>query len=132
MNFKISLALSLLYLLSCSPKRTVTVDYSYEEDNIAILKDQMTDSLYLAMEGREVKKSERVVKTEKEAIKLAKPVLLKVLGDNYNVEDRIYTVHLLNGYWIVRGHLPDGFSGGTLVSVIDSESGDSNYTFVWR
>jgi hypothetical protein len=92
----------------------------------------MNDSLFQAMDRRHVKRRNRVIKTKKEAIKLAKPVFSNEFGKDYNIEERLYTVHHMNGFWIVRGHLPNGYTGGTLVAVIDSESGKPFCTLIWK
>ena len=102
------------------------------EDSHFFLRNQMNDSLYQATEGRHVKRSNRFIKTKKEAIELGKSVFLKEFGKDYDLDERRYMVHLIKGFWIVKGLLPLGFTGGTLVTVIDSESGELSYTLVWK
>ena len=77
----------------------------------------MTDSLYQTIDGRRVKR---------------KQVLGKEFGEEYFVDDRRFLVHHVNGYWIVKAMLPKGFSGGTLVTIIDSESGITYKSLVWK
>ena len=132
MRFQIPILLSLLYLFSCTPKHNFAGPGSMKEDNRAILKYQMSDSLFQAIEGRHVKRSNRVIKTKKEAIKIAKRVFLKEYGKEYNVEGRIYVSHLVNGFWIARGMFPKGYTGGTLVAVFDSENGELFCTLIWK
>jgi len=103
-----------------------------EEDSHSILKNQMDDSLYQAVEGRHVETSNRVIKTKSESIELAKPVFLESYGKDYGIEERQYTSHLIHGFWVVKGLLPRGYTGGTLVAVFDSESGDLFSTLVWK
>jgi hypothetical protein len=132
MRLHISILSAMLFLVSCAPKHNARGDYSLRTDNRALLEDQLNDSLLQLTEGRKVKRSNRVIKTKKEALELATTVFLKEYGEDDNVEERIFTIHLLNGFWIVRGLLPHGFNGGTLVAIIDSQSGELLSTLVWR
>ena len=122
----------LVFLVACSPKPYVTAPDPYEEDNPLILKEGMSDSLYQATKGRHVKRSDRVVKTEQEAFEIAKLKFQEEFGYNEDIMDRLYAIHLVDGFWIVKGMLPPGFNGGTIVAVIDSESGELLYTLHWR
>lgn len=132
MKLQILLLLSLLYLVSCAPVHNARGDYSLRKDNHAILKDQMSDSLIQSIQDRHVPRSNRVIRSKKEALEFAKTVFQKKYGHEDDIEARIFTTHLVKGYWIVRGLLPRGFNGGTLVSVIDSETGELFCTFIWR
>jgi len=127
--------LCLSVLMSCAQAEkglNGNVEVNTIEDSHYFLRNQMSDSLYQAIDGRHVKKSNRVIKTEKEAIELGKSFFFKEFGENYNSEERRYMVNLIKGFWIVKGMLPVGHSGGTLVTVIDSESGELFYTQVWK
>jgi len=127
--------LCLSTLMSCAHADkglTWNAEVNTIEDSHYFLRSQMNDSLYQAMEGRHVKRSNRVIKTKKEAIELGKSVFLKEFSKDDTVEERRYMVHLIKGFWIVKGLLPHGFTGGTLVTVIDSESGELFYTQVWK
>ena len=132
MRLQIPILLSLLYLLSCTPKHNFAGPDSLKEDNHAILKHQMKDSLFQTIEGRHVKRSDRIVKTKKEAIEIAKRVFWKEYGKDFSIDERIYLSHLVNGFWIARGMLPKGYTGGTLVAIIDSESGELFSTLIWK
>lgn len=92
----------------------------------------MTDSLFQATEGRRVKRSDRVIKNRREVKAPAKQVFLEKYDKDYGVEGRNYTIHFINGFWIVKGLLPRGFTGGTLVAIFDSESGELFSTLVWK
>ena len=111
MRFLIPVLLCLLYLLSYTPKHNFAGPGTMKEDNHAILKQQMSDSLFHAMEGRHVKRSNRLIKTEKEVIEIARQAFLKEYGEDYALEDRIYMSHLLNGFWVARGMLGDSQEG---------------------
>jgi len=100
------------------------------EDSHYLLRSQMGDSLYQAMQGRIVKSADRLIKTEEEAIESGKSVFSKKLPND--LDARRYLAHYINGYWIVKGLLPAGFMGGTLVTVIDSKSGEPAHTQVWK
>lgn len=132
MKIYISILISLLFLISCKSNQVVSGKYLGIKDSRSILKSQMTDSLYQAMDGRKVKRSDRIIKTNRAATELGKSVFLKKYGKDYGVEGRDYTIHLISGFWIVKGLLPRGFTGGTLVAVFDSESGELFYTLVWK
>ena len=106
------------------------VEVNTIEDSHYLLRNQMNDSLYQATEGRHVKRSNRLIKTKKEAIESGKSVFLKELL--YDLGERRYLTHLIKGYWIVKGMLPLEFTGGTLVTVIDSENGEVCCTQVWK
>ena len=108
------------------------VEVNTIEDSHYFLRNHMSDSLYQSIDGRYVKKSNRAIKTEKGAIELGKLVFFKEFGENYNSKERQYLVHHIKGFWIVKGMLPIGYTGGTLVTVIDSESGKLFYTQVWK
>jgi hypothetical protein len=131
MRLNISIVLSLFILVSCSQRQFVIGQDPYEEDNHPILKSQMSDSLYQATQGRTVKRSDRIVKTKSAAFEIAKPAFLKI-EDKEFVEGRLYAFHLVNGFWIVKGMLREGFTGGTLVEIIDAESGELLHTLVWK
>ncbi len=132
MRIQIPILLSLLYLLACTPKHNFAGPDSLKNDNHAILKQQMSDSLFQAMEGRQVKRSKRVVKTKREAIEIAKQVFWKEYNKGYNLDERIYMSQLVNGFWVTRGMLPRGSTGGGLVAIIDAESGELFSTLVWK
>ena len=108
------------------------VEVNTIEDSQYLLKDQLNDSLYKATEGRHVKRSNRIIKTKKKAIILAKQALLNEFGKEHYIEEKKFKVHFVRGYWIVKGMLPRGFVGGTLVAVFDSESGELFKTLVWK
>ncbi|MCR9287434.1 MAG: YbbC/YhhH family protein [Bacteroidetes bacterium] len=131
MRLYIPILLSLFLLLSCSQRQFVIGKDPYEKDNHSILKSEMSDSLYQATAERNVKRSNRVVKTKRAAYEFAKPAFLKIEGKE-SVEGRLYAFYLVNGFWIVKGMLPEGFTGGTVVAVIDSESGELISTVSWR
>jgi len=128
---KISILLFLQFLVSCSPKQFVTGEDLYEKDNQLILKNHMSDSLYQTTLGRQIKRSNRLVKTEEDAFQIARLAFLKHEDLEY-VKGRLYAFYLLNGFWIVKGMLPSGYTGGTLVAVIDSESGELIFSLIWR
>ena len=132
MKLQIPILLFLLLLVSCKSNQVVSGRYLGIKDSRSILKHQMSDSLYQVMDRRKVKRSDRLIKTRKGATFLAKQALQKVYGKDYEVVGREYTIHHINGFWIVKGLLPRGFSGGTLVAVFDSESGELFDTLVWK
>lgn len=121
-----------LFFGSCTPKSFITGHDLYKADNLPILKSTMSDSLYNATEGRHVNKKNRAIKTKIEAFELAKPAFIEKVGYNENILDRLYAIDLVHGFWIVKGMLPRGYTGGTLVAVIDSESGVLLYSFIWK
>ena len=127
--------LCLIALMSCA-KTNKELTWDAEVHTIAdsryLLKHEVKDSLYQAIEGRRVKRGKRIIETKKEAINLAKPAFLEELGTDYNIEERRYIVHLVNGFWIVKGLQPRGYTGGTLVAIIDSESGQFLTTLYWK
>ena len=123
--------LFLLFLISCKSNQIVSGKYLGIKDSRSILKHEMSDSLFQITEGRKVKRSDRVIKKRKEVKELAKPVFLEKYED-YGVEGRGYTIHLINGFWIVKGLLPRGLAGGTLVAVFDAESGKLYSSLVWK
>ncbi|MDF1698090.1 MAG: NTF2 fold immunity protein [Saprospiraceae bacterium] len=92
----------------------------------------MSDSLYQAIEGRNVKIKNRLIKTEKEAIAVGKSIFHKEFGEDYMDDDRRYIVLHIKGYWIVKGLQAVGYTGGTLVTVIDSKNGDIQFTKIWK
>ena len=127
--------LCLSVLMSCAQAEkglNGNVEVNTIEDSHYFLRNHMSDSLYQSIDGRQVKKSNRAIKTKKEVIELGESVFFKEFGENYNSEERRYMVNLIKGFWIVKGMLPVGHSGGTLVTVIDSESGELFYTQVWK
>ena len=134
-NLIILCLLSLSTILSCKHTEkglNWNVEVNTIEDSHYFLRTQMSDSLYNATKGRHVKKSNRIVKTKREVIDLGKSVFFKEFSNDDSIADRRYVVHFINGFWIVKGLLPHGFTGGTLVTAIDSESGEFFYTQVWK
>ena len=153
MRLQISAILVLLHCASCAPTpedspaidgpqrlvastelTTVELDQMHLgiEDSHSILESQMPASQYQAIEGRHVKIGSRVIKTERDAIELAKPIFLEKFGNDHGLGGRHHTGHLIHGFWVVKGLLPRGFSGGTQVAVLDSESGDLYCTLIWK
>lgn len=123
---------ALMSWAQASKELTSDVEVNTIEDSNYILYHQMGDSLYQAIEERHVNSSNRLIKTEKEALELGKQVFLKEFGKNYNLESRRYMVHHIKGYWIVKGLQPHGYTGGTLVAVFDSESGQLFCSLYWK
>lgn len=122
-------------LLSCAQadkEWSWNVETNTIEDSQYLLQSQMNDSLYKSIVGRDVKLKDRIIKTEKEALDLGKSIFLKEFDSGWHEPDRRYLVHFIKGYWIVKGLLPEGMTGGTLVTVIDSESGNHYYSQVWK
>ena len=132
MHYSISILLFLLCLASCTPKPYLAGPDPFEEDNHRILKSHLSDSLYRATAGRRVKRNSRAVKTESTAFALAKPAFVETAGYNEDILDRLYAINLANGFWIVKGMLPPGYTGGTLVAIIDSKSGELLHAFIWK
>jgi len=111
---------------------TWNVEVNTIKDSHYLLKHQMGDSLFQSIEGRQVKRTNRIIKSKRAALKKGKKVFTAEFGDAYEIEGRRFLVHFIKGYWIVKALLPEGFSGGTLVTVFDSESGKELYTLVWK
>ncbi len=124
------ITLLFFFMMACSPKPITTGWDTSKDDSRALLQYQLGDSLYQTIDGRQVKRRDRRVRTKKDALQLGMPALIKEYGKE-DAEGRNYDVHLIHGYWIVRGILPPGFTGGMLVAVIDAESGDLLHTLVW-
>lgn len=122
-------------LLSCA-KREQELKWNAEletlDDSRYLLKNQMPDSLYQTIQGRRVKMGKRLIKTEDDAIALGKEIFWKDFGKDYHPQDRRYMAHLVNGFWVIKGLQPIGFTGGALVAVVDSENGDKLYSLVWK
>ena len=76
------------------------------KDSQYLLKHQLSDSLYQAISDRRIKRSDRVIKTEKEAIEFAVPFFSKEFGEDYEIEERRFLGHLIKGFWIVKGLQP--------------------------
>lgn len=121
----------LLMLASCSQRPFISYD-PYKADNHAILQSQLSDSLYQATEGRRLSRKNRSLKTKTAAFELAKPAFLEAVGDTEDISGRRYAVDLVNGFWIVKGILPDGYTGGTLVAIMDAASGERLFTLIWK
>lgn len=119
-------------LMSCSPRQYSQGRDLLKEDNDAILKSQMSDSLFYATQGRQISSRNRLVKTKRDAFEHTMPVFLEKYGDDFNVKDRLYAFDLRNGFWIVKGMLPKGYAGGTLVAILDARKGDLISTFIWK
>tara|TARA_B100000795_G_C22519833_1_gene330958 strand:+ start:307 stop:525 length:219 start_codon:yes stop_codon:yes gene_type:complete len=66
------------------------------------------------------RKATGLSKQKKRPLNSGNHFFFKEFGENYNSEERRYIVHLIKGFWIVKGILPVGYTGGTLVPVIDS------------
>ena len=133
MRIQIPILLFLICVLSCTSLiKNVAGQDSIKEDSYKILKSQMNDSLFQAMEGRYVKRSNRVIKSKKEAIELAKTAFWKEYGKDNMINERKYTSHLMNGFWIVRGLLPRPYTGGTIVAILDAENGEHFSSLVWK
>lgn len=132
MRYCLPLLLSLFCLAACSKKPYIQGRDQYKDDSLPILMDQLSDSLYQATDGRKIKRSDRAVKTKLEAFERAKPALAKEFGADEDIMGRPYAIYLVNGFWIVKSMLPRGFAGGTLVAIIDAETGQLHATLAWR
>ena len=125
----------MILFLYCSPKNkelSWNVEVDTIEDSQWLLKDQMPDSLYTSIQGRKVKQRQRQIKNEKEAIEIGRSIFAESFGSEYHYDERRYLAHLAHGYWVIKGLQPKGFMGGTLVTVVDSQTGEIFKTLVWK
>ena len=120
------------FVLSCtSPIYKPGVDL-YPEDNVPILKDALSEAAFQANEDELVSEPSLHIKEDAQAFAAAQPFLEKEYGNNENILSREYAFYRINGYWIVKGLLPSGFTGSTLIAVVDARSGETIYTEIWR
>ncbi|MBT8231527.1 MAG: hypothetical protein HKO66_16780 [Saprospiraceae bacterium] len=135
MNLLLPLATCLFILISCAPKESEIIwDAELETmaDSRYLLKNQLDSSIYYSLGNRYVKRSKRAIKTKKEALNYGKKIFWRDFGKEYNIEDRRFKVHLVKGYWIVKGLLPIGYSGGALIAIVDSETGKLTKSLIWK
>ncbi|WP_306640876.1 NTF2 fold immunity protein [Sanyastnella coralliicola] len=132
MQLKLIAYLFLLSLVSC-----VYAEFSrgvdpYPEDNSFILVEALGDSLYELNLHERIRKRDKKINTDLQAFAAAKPDLREAFGEDEDILVRAYAFHDINGYWIVKGLLPEGFAGGTLVAVVDSRTGETVRVMTWR
>ncbi|MFH0894918.1 MAG: NTF2 fold immunity protein [Bacteroidota bacterium] len=82
----------------------------------------MNDSLYRTYENRIVQRKDRVVKSKHQAKKTIEPLAIAKYGDQK--DERPYEIHLINGLWFMKGTLSKRWTGGTIIGVLDSKTGE--------
>ena len=63
-----------------------------------------------------------ILKDEKTAISVAEPLLFSVYGKAQILSERPYKIYLVDHYWVIWGKLPQGFTGGTFLIIIDAKN----------
>jgi len=66
---------------------------------------------------------DKVIGDKETAIAVAEPILFKIYGKEHIVREKPYCVHLVDGYWILGGTLPEGYLGGTFLIILSMKDG---------
>jgi hypothetical protein len=80
------------------------------------VQNALTDSNSLSF-------SDTLVKTKKQAVAIAEPILFKIYGRKNITQQRPYEIYLIDGYWFISGTLPKNWIGGTFEIILKSEKG---------
>jgi hypothetical protein len=70
------------------------------------------------------KPEEGYVPNKETAITIAVTVLGPIYGKDKIEAESPFFAYLVDGYWIIKGSLPEGWKGGTAVVVISKTSGE--------
>lgn len=110
MNKRIVVIALLLLTVSCQERNRVLLGRERAEQSLktALLK---SDSVFF---------DRPLVPDESTAEVLAEAILFKVYGEDVIADERPYEIHLVDGYWVIRGTLSTGTDGGTFEIIINS------------
>lgn len=122
--------LFLLYLNSDLKAQTIIGRRYFGKSGCTkILKRYMIDSLFEVTKDRKIPRKQRKIRTKNDAIKLIEPLFFKEYGEEDIKDEKPYEVHLIHGFWFVKGTLKRSSVGGTALGLIDSKSGEVVFIF---
>jgi len=68
--------------------------------------------------------TDTLIRTERDAILIAEPILFKTYGKKVIKNERPYHVILKDGFWQITGSLKKGWLGGVFLIIINSKNGE--------
>jgi hypothetical protein len=111
-----------LCALSCSQhKQVAQVENAQPKSKTEILSKKSESANTLSATDLQPKK--QYVADEQTAIAIAVAIWVPIYGKAQIESEKPYKATLINGVWIVKGSLPEGYDGGTAVAEISQEDG---------
>lgn len=138
MRLSIIAILPLLLAASCASHEFTREKDMDAHENPELLQQVMSEAEFDLIEGQEIGLDKQKVNTADKAFELGLAQFTADFGSDDSVHSRRFTTDYLFGYWVVKGLLPEGFTGGRLVVVIDAATGEfvcpaeGQCTFQWR
>lgn len=110
------MAAVLFSLVSCEQsfngRRRLGFDYAKQELENA-----------LSNKGEKQILVDTLIRDKETAIQISEPILFKVYGKENILSERPYEINFIDGYWILKGTLPDNMVGGTFLLIIKATDG---------
>ena len=66
---------------------------------------------------------DKVIPDKETAVAVAEPILYKIYGRDHIIHEKPYNIKLFDGYWFLRGSLPEGWVGGTFSIILSAKDG---------
>ncbi|WP_051205464.1 NTF2 fold immunity protein [Salinimicrobium xinjiangense] len=88
-----------------------------EEQAKAVLNEALSDSALHNVIGNGPNLKDKV-----QAVEFAELVLFQTYGKVNIEKQKPYSIHNIDGYWLICGNLPKGKVGGTFLIIIDSRN----------
>jgi len=101
-------------LVACSQTERSKLGFEYAKQELESAINNSSEKQILV---------DKVIKTQKTAIKYAETVLFEIYGQKNIEKQKPYELYKIDEYWIIGGRLPKEITGGTFLIIINSRNG---------
>ncbi len=91
--------------------------FGQSKEDRKIIKEALADKT-----GKQIL-VDKVLPDAATAIAVAEPILFKIYGKNNILDERPYSVSLVDDYWLLSGSLPKGWLGGVFFIILSAKDG---------
>lgn len=105
------------YLNSCAQEKRIGLSKKYAENELnETLKNKNLHNI--------INKKDLVINDSVTVIAIVEPILFKIYGKENILKQKPYDIYQIRNYWIISGTLPETYTGGTFMIIIDARNAE--------